>query len=171
MGAAEQSAPITKFESKQVDRANTSGSVPVVFVHGLWLLPSSWDRWAKLFEKNGYTALTPSWPDDPETVSEAKAHPEVFAGKSVGEVADHVEDVIGGLKKKPAIIGHSFGGLLTQILAGRGLAAVSVAIDPAPFRGVLPLPISSLRSASPVLKNPANHHRADWLCCRRWIRG
>ena len=152
-------APITEHETKQVDRANTGGT-PVVFVHGLWLLPTSWDRWAELFEKNGYTALTPGWPDDPDTVAQAKAHPEVFANKSVGDVADHFEDVIRGLKKKPAVIGHSFGGLLAQILAGRGLAKVSVAIDPAPFRGVLPLPISSLRSASPVLKNPANYHRA-----------
>jgi non-heme chloroperoxidase len=152
--------PITEHETKQVDRANTAGSTPVVFVHGLWLLPTSWDRWAELFEKNGYTALTPGWPDDPNTVAQAKAHPEVFANKSVGDVADHFEDVIRGLKKKPAVIGHSFGGLLAQILAGRGLAKVSVAIDPAPFRGVLPLPISSLRSASPVLKNPANYHRA-----------
>ena len=153
-------APITEHETKQVDRANTAGSTPVVFVHGLWLLPTSWDRWAELFEKNGYTALTPGWPDDPDTVAQAKAHPEVFANKSVGDVADHFEDVIRGLKKKPAVIGHSFGGLLTQILAGRGVAKVSVAIDPAPFRGVLPLPISSLRSASPVLKSPANYHRA-----------
>jgi pimeloyl-ACP methyl ester carboxylesterase len=153
-------APITEHETKQIDRANTAGSTPVVFVHGLWLLPTSWDRWAELFEKNGYTALTPGWPDDPDTVAQAKAHPEVFANKSVGDVADHFEDVIRGLKKKPAVIGHSFGGLLTQILAGRGVAKVSVAIDPAPFRGVLPLPISSLRSASPVLKNPANYHRA-----------
>jgi len=153
-------APITEHEAKQVDRANTAGSTPVVFVHGLWLLPTRWDRWAELFEKNGYTALTPGWPDDPDTVAQAKAHPEVFANKSVGDVADHFEDVIRGLKKKPAVIGHSFGGLLAQILAGRGVAKVSVAIDPAPFRGVLPLPISSLRSASPVLKNPANYHRA-----------
>ena len=155
-----ESAPITEHETKQVDRANTAGSTPVVFVHGLWLLPTSWDRWAELFEKNGYTALTPGWPDDPDTIAQAKAHPEVFANKSVGDVADHFEDVIRGLKKKPAVIGHSFGGLLTQILAGRGVAKVSVAIDPAPFRGVLPLPISSLRSASPVLKSPANYHRA-----------
>ena len=157
---AKQQAPITEHETKQIDRANTAGSKPVVFVHGLWLLPSSWDRWAELFEKNGYAALTPGWPDDPDTVAQAKAHPEVFANKSVGDVADHFEDVIRGLNKKPAVIGHSFGGLLAQILAGRGLSAVSVAIDPAPFRGVLPLPISSLRSASPVLKNPANYHRA-----------
>ncbi|MGH2636411.1 MAG: alpha/beta hydrolase [Actinomycetota bacterium] len=151
---------VTEHEVEQVERANASGRVPVVFVHGLWLLPSSWDRWAELFEKNGYTALTPHWPDDPETVEEAKAHPEVFANKSVGQVADHFEDVIRGLAKKPAVIGHSFGGLLAQILAGRGQAAVTVAIDPAPFRGVLPLPISSLRAASAVLRNPANVNRA-----------
>jgi pimeloyl-ACP methyl ester carboxylesterase len=131
-----------------------------VFIHGLWLLPSSWDRWTTVFEDSGYVALTPGWPDDPETVEEAKAHPEVFAHKSVGQVADHFEVIIHGLVKKPAIIGHSFGGLLTQILAGRGLSAASVAIDPAPFRGVLPLPISALKSASPVLGNPANRNRA-----------
>jgi pimeloyl-ACP methyl ester carboxylesterase len=151
---------ITDHEAKQVKRANDSGKTPVVFVHGLWLLPSSWDRWVKEFEKAGYVGLTPGWPDDPETVAEAKAHPETFAGKSVGEVADHFEGIVRQLDSKPAVIGHSFGGLLTQILAGRGLASASVAIDPAPFRGVLPLPISSLRSASPVLKNPANVHRA-----------
>ena len=144
----------------EVERANASGLTPVVFVHGLWLLPSSWDRWAEVFEKAGYTALTPGWPDDPETVAEAKAHPEVFAHKTIGQVADHYADVIGHLKKKPAVIGHSFGGLLAQIVAGRGLAAVSVGIDPAPFRGVLPLPISALKSASPVLGNPANRNRA-----------
>ena len=160
MASTKEATTVTDDEAKQVKRANDDGRVPVVFVHGLWLLPSSWDRWAKLFEENGYTALTPGWPDDPETVAEAKAHPEVFANKSVGEVADHFEEVIVGLKKKPAIIGHSFGGLLTQILAGRGRAAVSVAIDPAPFRGVLPLPISSLRAASPVLRNPLNVNRA-----------
>jgi non-heme chloroperoxidase len=145
---------------EQIERSNASGLVPVVFVHGLWLLPSSWDRWAAVFEEAGYTALTPGWPDDPETVAEAKAHPEVFAHKSVGQVADHYADVIGQLDKKPAVIGHSFGGLLAQILAGRGLSAATVAIDPAPFRGVLPLPISALKAASPVLRNPANHGRA-----------
>ena len=154
------STTVTEHEATQVTHANGTGRTPVVFVHGLWLLPSSWDRWAELFEQNGYTALTPGWPDDPETVEEANAKPDVFAGKSVGEVADHFEEVIKGLSKKPAVIGHSFGGLLTQILAGRGLSEVSVAIDPAPFRGVLPLPISALKSASPVLHDPANHHRA-----------
>jgi pimeloyl-ACP methyl ester carboxylesterase len=129
-------------------------------VHGLWLLPSSWDRWATHFEQAGYAPVLLSWPDDPETVTDANAHPEVFAGKTVGEVADHTAKLIGTLEKKPAVIGHSFGGLITQIMAGRGLSAASVAIDPAPFRGVLPLPVSSLRSSAPVLGNPANRHRA-----------
>jgi pimeloyl-ACP methyl ester carboxylesterase len=151
---------VTKDELKQANRANQAGKQPVVFVHGLWLLPSSWDRWAKLFESAGYCALRPGWPDDPDTVEQAKEHPEVFARKSVGQIADHFEAVIRKLDRKPAVIGHSFGGLLTQILAGRGLSAASVAIDPAPFRGVLPLPISALRSSSAVLRNPANRHRA-----------
>jgi pimeloyl-ACP methyl ester carboxylesterase len=153
-------ATVTQSEEQQIERANASTRTPVVFVHGLWLLPSSWDRWAALFDEAGYAAVAPGWPDDPETVEEANANPEVFAGKTVGQVADHVADVIGKLDRKPAVIGHSFGGLLTQIVAGRGLAAASVAIDPAPFRGVLPLPVSALRSASPVLGNPANRSRA-----------
>jgi non-heme chloroperoxidase len=151
---------ISKYEQKQIEDANATGLPPVVFIHGLWLLPSSWDRWAEVFEEAGYTALTPGWPDDPETVEQANAKPEVFAHKTVGQVADHFAEVIGKLKTKPAVIGHSFGGLLAQIIAGRGLAAVSVAVDPAPFRGVLPLPISALKSARPVLGNPANRNRA-----------
>ncbi len=153
-------ATITDFEQQQIDAANAKKRTPVVFVHGLWLLPSSWDRWRTLFENAGFATLAPGWPDDPNTVDEANAHPEVFAHKGVGDVADHFEDVITKLEKKPAVVGHSFGGLLTQILAGRGVSAASVAIDPAPFRGVLPLPISALKSASPVLHNPANHGRA-----------
>ncbi|HEY6380081.1 MAG TPA: alpha/beta hydrolase [Candidatus Dormibacteraeota bacterium] len=151
---------ITEHEAAQIERANASGLTPAVFIHGLWLLPSSWDRWVAVFEEAGYTGVTPGWPDDPQTVTAAKEHPEVFAGKSVGQVADHLEGIIRRLYKKPALMGHSFGGLLTQILAGRGAAAVSVAIDPAPFRGVLPLPISALRSGRPVLGNPANRNRA-----------
>jgi pimeloyl-ACP methyl ester carboxylesterase len=158
--ATTETQTITEHETQQIERANASTATPVVFIHGLWLLPSSWDRWAKLFEEAGYVALTPGWPDDPETVEEAKEHPEVFAGKSIGEVADHYDAIIRRLDRKPAVLGHSFGGLLTQIIAGRGLAAVSVAIDPAPFQGVLPLPISSLRAAAPVLTNPANWNRA-----------
>jgi len=154
------SAGISAREAEQVERANAAGTTPVLFVHGLWLLPGSWDRWAELFEAAGFSALTPGWPDDPETVEQAKAMPDVFAGKGVGQVADHVDAIVARLDRKPAIVGHSFGGLLAQILAGRGRSLATVAIDPAPFRGVLPLPISALRSASGVLRNPANRNRA-----------
>jgi pimeloyl-ACP methyl ester carboxylesterase len=167
----ERVATITEYEAEQVKRANSTGRQPVVFVHGLWLLPSSWDRWAKLFEEAGYTALSPGWPDDPETVEEAKRHPEVFAGTTIGEIADHDDGIIGGLDKKPAILGHSFGGLLAQILAGRGMASATVAIGPAPFRGVLPLPISALKSARPVLGNPANRNRAVALSYEQFRYG
>ena len=154
---------LTERETRQVEHANASGRMPVVFIHGLWLLPSSWDRWADLFEEAGYAALTPSWPDDPETVEEARANPEVFARKTLGQVAHHTAEVIGRLEKKPAVIGHSTGGLLAQIIADRGLSAATVAIDPGPFRGVLPLPLSTLRASSPVLRNPLNRGRAVTL--------
>jgi non-heme chloroperoxidase len=156
-------AGITQRETQQVEQANATGKTPVVFIHGLWLLPSSWDRWAALFEEAGYAPVTPAWPDDPETVEQARANPEVLAKKTIGQVADHTADVIGKLTKKPAVMGHSTGGLLAQIIAGRGLSAATVAIDPGPFRGVLPLPISALRSALPVLKNPLNQRRAVTL--------
>ncbi len=151
---------MTDYEAAQVERANASTAAPVVFVHGLWLLPSSWDRWVTFFEEAGYVAVTPGWPDDPETVAEAREHPEVFAGKGIGQIADYEAAIIRRLDRKPVIIGHSFGGLLTMILAGRGLASASVAISPAPFRGVLPLPLPALRTASVALRNPANWNRA-----------
>src|ERR1700730_7282522 len=133
-------SPSNPMLDEQIQHANSTGRTPVVLVHGLWLLPSSWNRWADMFEQAGYPAVQPGWPDDPDTVEEANAHPEVFAHKAIGQVADHYSEVIGGLSRKPAVIGHSFGGLLAQIIAGRGLSAVTVAIDGAPFRGVLPLP-------------------------------
>src|SRR5215204_7403365 len=128
-----------------MDQANSSGRTPVVFIHGLWLLASSWDRWATLFEEAGYAPVTPVWPDDPETVEQARANADVFAKKTLAQIADHTAEVIGRLDKKPAVMGHSTGGLLTQMIADRGLSAASVAIDPGPFRGVLPLPLSTLK--------------------------
>jgi pimeloyl-ACP methyl ester carboxylesterase len=156
-------ASISEREERQVEQANASGKTPVVFIHGLWLLPSSWDRWVGLFEENGYAGVAPDWPDDPETVEVARAEPEVLAKKSLKQVADHTAEVIGGLDKKPAVMGHSTGGLLTYMIADRGLSAASVAIDPGPFRGVLPLPFSALKSAAPVLRNPFNRGRAVTL--------
>jgi pimeloyl-ACP methyl ester carboxylesterase len=151
---------ISERERKEIEAANESGKTPVVFIHGLWVLPSSWKNWADLFGKEGYAPLTPDWPDDPATVEEARANPDVLAKKTLGQVADHTTEVIARLEKKPAVMGHSTGGLLAEILAGRGLSAVTVAIDPGPFRGVLPLPISTLRVSAPILMNPLNRGRA-----------
>jgi pimeloyl-ACP methyl ester carboxylesterase len=153
----------TAREHEEIERANASGRPPVVFVHGLWLLASSWDPWRELFEARGYTTLAPGWPDDPATVAEGRANPDRFAGKSVGAITDRFAAIIRRLDAKPAIVGHSFGGLITQKLAGMGLASVSVPIDPAPFRGVLPLPVSALKAAFPVIGNPANRKRAVML--------
>lgn len=161
-------ASITDHEAEQVARANATGRTPVVFVHGLWLLASSWERWAALFEEAGYAAVMPGWPDDPQTAQEARANPSTFAGKRVGQVAAHFDEVLGRLERKPALIGHSFGGLLVQLIAGESLAEVTVAIDPAPFRGVLPLPLSALRAASPVLANPLNRTRAVSLSYKQF---
>ncbi len=154
---------LSQREEQQVEQAQASGNTPAVFIHGLWLLPSSWDRWADFFKQAGYAPLTPDWPDDPETVEEARANPDVLAKKTLGQIADHTTDVIEALDKKPAVIGHSTGGLLAQMIAGRGLSAATVAIDPGPFRGVLPLPVSTLRVSAPVLRNPLNRGRAVTL--------
>jgi non-heme chloroperoxidase len=151
---------ITDRERKQIERANATTATPVLFIHGLWLLPSSWDNWVAMFEEAGYVALTPDWPDDPETVEVARAEPEVLAHKTLKQVHDHTTQVITALDRKPAVMGHSTGGLLAEMLAGQGLSAATVAIDPGVFRGVLPLPLSVLRSAGPFLINPRNRGRA-----------
>jgi non-heme chloroperoxidase len=154
---------INEREAAEVARANESGLRPVVFVHGLWLLASSWDNWKAFFEENGYVGVAPGWPDDPETVKQALDDPEVFAHKMVQGVTDHYLDVISELAVKPTVIGHSFGGLIAQKIAGEGASAATVSIDGAPFRGVLPLPPESLKSASPVLGNLANRKKAITL--------
>jgi non-heme chloroperoxidase len=170
-GKHEISAALTAAESAEIERANAAESTPVVFVHGLWLLSSSWQPWRDLFEANGYTTLAPGWPDDPATVAEAKADPEVFAHKMIQGVTDHYLAAIAKLTKKPAVIGHSFGGLIAQKIAGEGVAAVTVTIDNAPFKGILPLPISSLKSAAPVLGNPANKGKAIALTLEQFKYG
>jgi pimeloyl-ACP methyl ester carboxylesterase len=154
---------ITDAERAQVERANATNATPIVFIHGLWLLPSSWDNWAELFEAAGYVAVTPDWPDDPESVEVARAEPEALAGKTLKQVADHTTQVVEALDKKPVLIGHSTGGLLAEMLAGRGLSAVTVAIDPGVFRGVLPLPLSVLKGVGPFLVNPRTRGRAITL--------
>jgi pimeloyl-ACP methyl ester carboxylesterase len=156
-------ASISKRENREIETANASGNTPVVFIHGLWLLPSSWANWGDFFKQAGYAPLTPDWPDDPDTVEQARANPDVLAKKTLRQVADHTADVIGKLEKKPAVMGHSTGGLFAQMLAGRGLSAATVAIDPGVFRGVLPLPLSALRAAGPFLVNPLTRGRAITL--------
>src|SRR5829696_30748 len=156
-------ASISERESREIEAANASGTNPVVFIHGLWLLPSSWANWADFFKQAGYAPLTPDWPDDPETVEEARANPDVLAKKTLKQIADHTTEIIKAFDKKPAVMGHSTGGLLAQMLAGRGLSAVTVAIDPGVFRGVLPLPASTLRVAGPFLVNPLTRGRAITL--------
>ena len=156
-------APITARERQQIDQANQSQRTPVVFVHGLWLLAGSWDNWVQLFDEAGYAPVALGWPGDPETVQEAKANPDLFARQTLGATADHYADAIAHLEKKPAVIGHSFGGMLAQLIAGRGLSSATVSISPAPHRGILPLPISSLRVSFPVLSNPANRKRGIGL--------
>lgn len=156
-------AAITQSEAAQIEQVNASGKTPVVFVHGLWLLPSSWQRWMDLFAEAGYAPLAPGWPGDRDTVEDARANPQALAGVGVGDVVDHFAAAIGTLERKPAIVGHSFGGLIAQILAGRGLSFATVAVDPAPFKGVLPLPIPAIRTVLPVIRNPLNHGRAITL--------
>lgn len=154
---------VTAREAAEVRAANASGRQPVVFVHGLWLLHSSWDAWKAYVEERGYAAVAVDWPGDEASVAAARANEGSLAGTSVRDVADHVQEVIEGLDRKPIVIGHSFGGLLVQIIAGRGIAAGTVTIDPAPSRGVLPLPYSSLKAAFPVLGNPLNYGRTVTL--------
>jgi pimeloyl-ACP methyl ester carboxylesterase len=156
-------ASISERESREIEAANASGNTPVVFIHGLWLLPSSWDNWAGLFEQAGYAPLTPDWPDDPATIEVARAEPEMLAKKTLKQVADHTTEIVNGLDKKPALIGHSTGGLLAQMLAGQGRSAATVAIDPGIFRGVLPLPASVLKGVGPFLVNPRTRGRAITL--------
>jgi non-heme chloroperoxidase len=164
-------AAVSERENREIEVANASGNTPVVFVHGLWVLPSSWANWADVFAQAGYAPLTPDWPDDPATVVEARANPNVLARKTLKQVADHTTEVIRALDKKPVVIGHSTGGLVAQMLAGRGLSAATVAIDPGVFRGVLPLPGSVLKGVGPFLINPLTRRRAITLTFDQFTYG
>jgi pimeloyl-ACP methyl ester carboxylesterase len=164
-------ASMSQRENREIEAANASGDTPVVLIHGLWLLPSSWANWANFFKRAGYAPLTPDWPDDPETVEAARANPDVLAKKTLKQIADHTAEIIKALHRKPVVMGHSTGGLLAQMLAGRGLAAATVAIDPGPFRGVLPLPASALKAAGPFLVNPLTRGRAITLTFDQFTYG
>lgn len=133
---------------------------PIVFIHGLWIHASSWQPWMDFFKQQGYETLNPSWPGDSATVAECRANPKPIANRGVTEIADSYAKVIASLPQPPIVIGHSFGGLLVQVLLGRGAAAAAVAIDPAPIKGVWQLPYSALKASLPVLGNPFNLKKA-----------
>lgn len=141
----------------------TSSGTPVVFVHGLWLHATSWQPWIDHFRATGYDPVAPGWPGEPATVDQAREHPELVADRTIDDVTGHYAGIIGALPAPPVIIGHSFGGLITEKLLGQGIGAAGVAIDPAQIKGVLPLPLAQLRAGLPALGNPANRHRSVTL--------
>ena len=129
-------------------------TTPVVFIHGLWLHATSWGPWVDLFREAGYEPIAPGWPHEPRTVAEARENPELVADIGIDDVADHYAGIIDGLAAPPVIIGHSFGGLITEKLLGQGIGAAGVAIDPAQIKGVLPLPLAQLRAGLPGARQP-----------------
>jgi pimeloyl-ACP methyl ester carboxylesterase len=148
-----------------------SEKLPVVFVHGLWLHAESWKSWVDLFRERGYDATAAHWPGDSETTEATRQNAAAVANFGVTEIADHLAKQLEGLPKKPILIGHSFGGLLVQNLLGRNLGAAAIAIDPAPIKGVLDLPLSALKSTLPVIGNPANLRRAISLTAKQFRFG
>ncbi len=146
------------------------GDRTILLVHGLWLTPLAWEHWVARFEEAGHTVLAPAWPLMGVGVAALRKDPSVMDGLGVTEVADHYERIIRSLAAPPVLMGHSFGGLVTQILLDRGLGSTGVAIDSAPVRGVRRLPASSLRAAFPVLRNPANRRRTVALTPEQWHR-
>jgi pimeloyl-ACP methyl ester carboxylesterase len=145
-----------------------TASNPVLFIHGLWLHARSWDSWAEHFAAAGYETSAPGWPGDPDTVAEAREHPEAIADHGIDDVVAHYASLIKALPTKPILVGHSFGGMIAQRLLGEDLAAAAIAIDAAQIKGVLPLPLSALRATLPVFKNPTNKHKAVSLTAEQF---
>jgi non-heme chloroperoxidase len=143
----------------------------VVFIHGLWIHASSWQPWMQLFNERGYNTMNPAWPGDAATVEGCRANPQPIANRGVVEIADSYASVIASLPEPPIVIGHSFGGLIAQVLLGRGIAAACVAIDPAPIKGVWQLPLSALKASFPVLGNPFNLSKAISLTFNQFRYG
>ncbi|MGW4242921.1 alpha/beta hydrolase [Nocardia sp. NPDC004722] len=144
---------------------------PVVFIHGLWLHATSWGPWVEHFRAAGYAPIAPGWPGEPDTVAEAREHADAVADIGIDDATAHFAEIIDGLPTAPVIIGHSFGGLITEKLLGEGRGVAGVAIDPAQIKGVLPLPLAQLRSGLPALGNPANLHRAVSLTAKEFRFG
>ncbi|MER6587662.1 alpha/beta hydrolase [Micromonospora chalcea] len=132
----------------------------IVLIHGLWMTSRSWEHWAQRYSARGFQVLTPAWPGMDREVEELRADPAPIAAQRIADIADHYAAIVRDLPRPPIIMGHSFGGLIAQLLADRRLGAAVVAVHPAPVRGVLKLPPSTLRSGYSILHNPANRHRA-----------
>jgi pimeloyl-ACP methyl ester carboxylesterase len=146
--------------------SNAAGTI--VLIHGLWVTPRSWEGWRHHYEARGYRVITPAWPGLDREVEDLRRDPAGIAGVGLREVTDHYETVIRGLDHPPIVMGHSFGGTVVQILLDRGLGRAGVAIDSAAVKGVLPLPLSTLRSTWPVLGNPANRNKAVQLTAEQF---
>lgn len=159
---------LTERERDEVAAANDGDRRAVVFVHGLWMLAGSWDAWRARFEEGGWATVAIDWPGDPADRADALRRPEAVADQSVGQVVDHVVEVLAALARPPVLVGHSVGGTVAQIVGGKALAAGTVAIAPAPFRWVLPLPFSTFKAALPVLGRVRNHSRAVMLTRRQF---
>src|SRR5881628_3622471 len=135
----------------------------IVLIHGLWLTPLSWEHWVDRYTKRGYKVVAPTWPGMEGGIEDLRRNPDKVAGLGVTEIVDHYDGIVRKMDRPPIIMGHSFGGLFTQILLDRGLGAAGVAIDSAPVKGILLLPFSTLRVGFPALKNPFNFHHVDGL--------
>src|SRR5437868_3492062 len=137
------------------DGAAATAPDTIVLIHGLWMTALSWEHWAARYADRGFTVIARSWPGMDGDVEALRRDPSAIEHLGVGEVADYYAGIIRDLPRPPIIMGHSFGGLITQILLDRGLGAAGVAIDSAPVRGILALPLSTLRLGFPALQYPA----------------
>jgi alpha-beta hydrolase superfamily lysophospholipase len=133
---------------------------PVMFIHGLWLHATSWGKWVDLFRAAGYEPVAPGWPGEPDTVEAAREHPDLVADRGIDDLIMHFRGIIEGLPSAPILIGHSFGGLITEKILAEGVGLAGAAIDPAQIKGVLPLPLAQLKAGLPALGNPFNKPKA-----------
>jgi pimeloyl-ACP methyl ester carboxylesterase len=140
----------------------------IVLIHGFWVTPRSWEEWKAYYEQQGYTVLTPAYPGFEVEVDALNADPGPIEKVTIPQIVDHLETVVGALETPPILMGHSAGGVFTQVLLDHGYGAVGVAINSAPTEGVPVIPFSQLRSTFPVLKNPANRHRAVGFTFEQW---
>src|SRR5437899_8785084 len=150
--------PTEKEIAVTANSAKPNPADTVVLIHGLWMTPLSWEHWVKRYTEKGYQVVARGWPGMDAPIEKLRAQPELVANLSVDAIVGHYERIVGALDKPPIIMGHSFGGLFTQILIDRGLGAAGVAIASAPVKGILRLPFSTLKSSFPALSNPLNYH-------------